>query len=560
MTRKRTERPVERLRSGWTSTDDLEETIAAMFKLPPDNLTGGKQVEPPDKLSGATAQCDRDNGLYSDSFSSSAPDKLAVGLEAYPPDVLDCATPVNLSGGQSDGSRLISPDKLTGDGTDNLTAGSPDTLSATTTLAVAIPPLDSLAEVHSDPSDPVAPIARLVTAPAPALVNLTGAPTDNLTVVTSGSLGSATKFTSSPAAPGNLPVPVASITPPDNLTGPTFETLDGLIVDAKCIRLYQNVQSAHTASEHLVYTTMWKLLGSREDDGPSREGLLPMAAVASKVSISLRNLRRVLRSLEQKFALEITEYEDKTRSIPRRYRVWGFRPTMERRRHAGYSYIYRNRNLITLARPSGKTPPDTLAGAAAVNLSGAPPASLTSGPPDSLAPNPGDNKAQKPPDNMAASLIKEESKLKPTTSSPFAVSPVIAMAVTNNFGYVDDDALRRMIRACRQSVPDATDDEIADLATSAAHRIRRMRNLVNPVGLLITQVPKYFEGQSFLLYREEKRRVQEAERQRLRQQQREAQAILDNPASDNSDREWAQTLLQSIGDELSNEPDTQSTR
>ena len=34
MARRHTERRVERLRSGWTSTSDLEETLAAMFSPP----------------------------------------------------------------------------------------------------------------------------------------------------------------------------------------------------------------------------------------------------------------------------------------------------------------------------------------------------------------------------------------------------------------------------------------------------------------------------------------------------------------------------------------------
>ncbi len=51
-------------------------------------------------------------------------------------------------------------------------------------------------------------------------------------------------------------------------TGPIFEILDGLFVDAKLIRVFENVQGAHTPSEHLVYVTMWKMLGSQAEDGP----------------------------------------------------------------------------------------------------------------------------------------------------------------------------------------------------------------------------------------------------------------------------------------------------
>jgi len=149
-----------------------------------------------------------------------------------------------------------------------------------------------------------------------------------------------------PDAPDSL-----SGTTPDNLTGPLYKTLEGNMVDGKCIRPFDAVQQGHTLSEHLVYTAMWRLLGSHGQDPDSREGLLPMRMIAAKVSLSVRNLRRVLHSLIDKLAVDVTEYEDKTKSIPRRYRVWAPKAVVDRRRRAGYTHVYRNRNLITLAKP-----------------------------------------------------------------------------------------------------------------------------------------------------------------------------------------------------------------
>lgn len=156
------------------------------------------------------------------------------------------------------------------------------------------------------------------------------------------------------SAPANLStVPGDKLAPPPagNLAGPLYQTLDGLVVDAKCIRPFDTAQQGHTLSEHLVYTAMWRLLGSQGQEPDSREGLLPMRLIATKVSLSLRNLRRVLHSLIEKLAVDVTEYEDKTRSIPRRYRVWSPRAIVDRRRTAGLTHVYRSRNLITLARP-----------------------------------------------------------------------------------------------------------------------------------------------------------------------------------------------------------------
>lgn len=161
----------------------------------------------------------------------------------------------------------------------------------------------------------------------------------------------ASMFHREETVPGDkLPPP-----PPDKMAvgtvGAAYQTLDGLVVDAKCIRAFDAPQQGHTLSEHLVYTAMWRLLGAQNQEPESREGLLPMRLIASKVSLSVRNLRRVLHSLMDKLAVEVTEFEDKTKSIPRRYRVWSPRAVVERRRRAGYTHVYRNRNLITLAKP-----------------------------------------------------------------------------------------------------------------------------------------------------------------------------------------------------------------
>jgi hypothetical protein len=280
-----------------TSTADLEETIAAMF-LPPDNVAGEASPVTPVKLSGATQQ-----------HATNSNDVIQVTGRVLT---------ANLSG--------------------DMDQESPDNLTADRIIKELPSPPDSLTSQHSP----------LIT-PSPQDI-LTGGSADKLTSVAEP-MGERTRGLHQyppDILTANLP---GMAPPPDKLSGILFETLDGLVVDGACIRPYETVQNAHTASEHLVYMAMWKMLGSREQDGSSREGILPMRAVAGKVSLSLRNLRRVLRSLEQKLAIEITGYEDKTRSIPRRYRVWGVRPTIDRRRRAGYTYIYKYRNLITLARP-----------------------------------------------------------------------------------------------------------------------------------------------------------------------------------------------------------------
>ena len=73
-----------------------------------------------------------------------------------------------------------------------------------------------------------------------------------------------------------------------------------------------------------------------------------------------------------------------------------------------------------------------------------------------------------------------------------------------------------------------------------------MRNLENPMGMLIRHLPKCFEGESFRLYREaqeaEKRRREAAQAEHTAQR-REWQRILSDPNEAEEQKEWARLML-----------------
>ena len=105
---------------------------------------------------------------------------------------------------------------------------------------------------------------------------------------------------------------------------------------------------------------------------------------------------------------------------------------------------------------------------------------------------------------------------------------------------MDDDAVRRIIAESRRRIGDATTEEIAYFTRITARRIRRMRNLQNPIGLLIVQVPKCFEGESFQNYLTAESARKEADRQELI---RIANEILRDPTMSEHNRQWAAEIL-----------------
>jgi hypothetical protein len=74
---------------------------------------------------------------------------------------------------------------------------------------------------------------------------------------------------------------------------------------------------------------------------------------------------------------------------------------------------------------------------------------------------------------------------------------------------VDQEAADRLILNCRTAAPDCTIEEIIEFAWSKAF-LCRSRKIENPIGFLITQVPKHFQGEALQAYRDNRRKELEA--------------------------------------------------
>jgi hypothetical protein len=121
------------------------------------------------------------------------------------------------------------------------------------------------------------------------------------------------------------------------------------------------------------------------------------------------------------------------------------------------------------------------------------------------------------------SAEKEESK-----------EPGIVSAALRPYGNPDDDAVNSLVDACRSNAPDATAEEIAHFVREKGKLITR--KIANPVGFLLTAVPKCFVSDSFREYREQRtrERSQQAAReaedpQAAERLRKEGEADLANP-------------------------------
>jgi hypothetical protein len=139
---------------------------------------------------------------------------------------------------------------------------------------------------------------------------------------------------------------------------------------------------------------------------------------------------------------------------------------------------------------------------------------------------------------------------------------------------VDQEAADRLIGNCRTEAADCTVEEIMEVAWSKAF-LCRSGKIENPIGFLITQVPKHFQREALQAYRENRRKELEAaaalatreeqrreeaereiaemeERQRVRSQIAERhrveqgidlKGLLQDSAADDVLQQWAKRML-----------------
>src|SRR5207253_4872854 len=86
--------------------------------------------------------------------------------------------------------------------------------------------------------------------------------------------------------------------------------------------------------------------------------------------------------------------------------------------------------------------------------------------------------------------------------------------IERQLGPVDGDALSKLLAECRARAGDCTVEEIAYFVE---HKLRWVRNIQNPVGFVLTAVPRHFEDGGHLAVRELLRKESEARQQEWRE-------------------------------------------
>jgi hypothetical protein len=295
-------------------------------------------------------------------------------------------------------------------------------------------------------------------------------------------------------------------------------------------RPWVSAQDGHSNGEQKVYQIMFN--HGKPVNANTRCLVIGVLRLSKLVPMAYGNCLANLRSLIKKLAIDAqpaARHQD-----GQRFLIYSYEEILRRRRKAGLTHVLKRTSKVILLNPgtpelgtaelSSSTP-----SLGTAELSSGTPSLCSSGTPSLGVP--------------FIIVFKEEVSRKGTSSSS-STSLLVPQVFLEVVGFSDDDAVRRLMEGCRANAPDATEEEVAHFLRIQAARFSRNPRVQNLVGLLISQVPKCFEGESFHLYREAVKKRQEAERQEKLAMQAEWRKILEDPQSSEEERQFARQVLE----------------
>lgn len=338
------------------------------------------------------------------------------------------------------------------------------------------------------------------------------------------------------------PAPEESLIPGLNLTSPPHVP-GGRKKRQFPIREVRLAQDAHTRAEQQVYEALWE--NAKVLDEISKTITIGFGAMARMVRLSESNARINVRNLIAKLAMEEVGSYNCEYAIGRQYRIFNYSEIQRRRKQAGLTWYMRRTLAVIFVDPVTKEPLD-LGSKKRIQqerVNSGPGLNLRPPPGPNLGPPPGPNLI--PPYNISTKEFREE-LLRETSASSSSLYEVLS-----GYGAVDDDVVTRLRSATAEVCADYTEDELIHFVHIKGAQARRTdRRITNPIGFLLTAVPKCFRGESFQAFRRAKA---EQERQVLEQRARQMaeveawresqQAILDDPASSEEDKQWARKFM-----------------
>jgi predicted transcriptional regulator len=263
------------------------------------------------------------------------------------------------------------------------------------------------------------------------------------------------------------------------------------LVSAARVKKIRLAQDVINSAEESVYDTLWnaKLVAAEESCRLVQAGY---DYLVKRTRLSRKTIQRIVAKLLEKDFIEVDTRADIYQRVATVYRVFSYKAVLERNIRKGRLHVAKMGPGFSYARPLQATQESTQRTTDQTTIDMSDVSSVVS---DDMAtvvkPSTVTMVKTDQPTVVKMSPYLLDTKSLDITSS---ASPAVASALAS-FGTVDDDVITQLVAACRSYAADCTEEEIVHFIREKGKVVQRRDNRIqNPVGFLLTAVPKCFSA------------------------------------------------------------------
>ena len=255
-------------------------------------------------------------------------------------------------------------------------------------------------------------------------------------------------------------------------------TETGEVVPASRVKRIRLAQDVLSPAEEAVYDTLWGVRGGPREE---REGYRIAQAgydyLMKRTRLSKKTIQRIVDRLIDKGFIAIDKPADIYQRTSTVYKVFTYRTVLDRQAERGRFHVAKIGPGFVYVREV----------ATGANLPTVVGSDVATGP--AAATETGVNENQT---TVAVGTTKriEQNIVSASTSPPAEVRELKAR-LEQYLGPIDDDATRQLLALCRRRASDCTVEEIAYFV---GYKMRSLSSIHNPVGFILTAVPRHFEN------------------------------------------------------------------
>lgn len=315
---------------------------------------------------------------------------------------------------------------------------------------------------------------------------------DMTTVVTSDPPTVATTYAEHVDQPAPSPQPFARAPAGSHKL---WITENGDLVAEARVRKIRLAQDVINSAEESVYDTLWNAKLVQTDELEScRIVQAGYDYLVKRTRLARKTIQRIVAKLLEKDFIAVETRADIYQRSATVYRVFSYKAVLDKHVKKGRLYVAKMGPGFSYAKPLDMTTVDRTNMPTVVN--------------DNLATVVNETtvtmvKIDPPTVVKMSSHLLDTYVLDKTSSS--ALRHELSL-----YGPVDDDVVQQLVARCREQATDCTEEEILYFIRDKSALIQKKKGTVyNPLGFLLTAVPRCFSPDSLRIYREERERKRE---------------------------------------------------